>query len=132
MTVTEVVPGLTRESVQQISASKNEPGWMLERRLAAWQIFDSLPMPSRQDEQWRRTDIGKLKLDLLTPYTEADVGVVESPLQLGGPERGSGHASQLRDGQSFAGRRGGDPGSESSRISTRHCGNTPNSSGSTS
>jgi Fe-S cluster assembly protein SufD len=88
MTVTEVIPGLTRESVQQISASKNEPGWMLERRLAAWQIFDSLPMPSRQDEQWRRTDIGKLKLDLLTPYTEADVGVVESPLQLGGPNAG--------------------------------------------
>ena len=56
-------PGLTREAVEQISASKNEPNWMLERRLRAWQIFEALPMPSRQDEEWRRTDIGKLKLD---------------------------------------------------------------------
>src|SRR5438445_13886675 len=88
MAVTDISPGLTRESVQQISASKNEPNWMLERRLAAWQIFDALPMPSRQDEQWRRTDIGKLKLDRLSPYTAADIGVVQSPLQLGGPNAG--------------------------------------------
>src|SRR5947209_11268990 len=88
MAVTEMSPGLTRESVQQISAAKNEPNWMLERRLAAWQIFEALPMPSRQDEQWRRTDIGKLKLDRLTPYSEADAGTVESPLQLSGANAG--------------------------------------------
>lgn len=88
MTVTEIVPGLNREAVQQLSASKGEPNWMLERRLAAWQIFEALPMPSRQDEQWRRTDIGRLKLDRLTPYSEADSGTVESPLQLSGPHSG--------------------------------------------
>lgn len=88
MTVTEIVPGMTLEAVRQVSAAKREPAWMLERRLAAWQIFETLPMPSRTDEQWRRTDIGKLKLDRLSPYTETDVGIVESPLQLGGPNAG--------------------------------------------
>jgi Fe-S cluster assembly protein SufD len=88
MTVTEIVPGMTREAVQLVSASKNEPSWMLERRLAAWQIFEALPMPSRQEEQWRRTDIGKLKLDRLTPYTDSYAGTVESPLQLGGANAG--------------------------------------------
>lgn len=88
MTVTEIAPGMTREAVQQVSASKAEPSWMLERRLAAWQIFEALPMPSRQDEQWRRTDIGKLKLDRLTPYVDAAAGTVQSPLQLSGANAG--------------------------------------------
>ena len=88
MTVTEIVPGMTREAVQRVSAAKGEPAWMLERRLAGWHIFEGLPMPSRQDEQWRRTDIAKLKFDQLTPYSEAGSGSVESPLQLTGAHAG--------------------------------------------
>jgi len=37
-----------------------EPGWLRERRAAAWKRFESLPWPSRTDEEWRKTDIGGL------------------------------------------------------------------------
>jgi Fe-S cluster assembly protein SufD len=40
-------------------------GWLRDRRQAAWDAFTAMPMPSSQrDEDWRRTDISKLKLPL--------------------------------------------------------------------
>lgn len=38
--------GLNRQIVQEISALKNEPAWMLEFRLKALEIFEKKPMPS--------------------------------------------------------------------------------------
>jgi hypothetical protein len=38
--------GLTREMVRQISQMKNEPEWMTEFRLKAYDIFISKPMPT--------------------------------------------------------------------------------------
>src|SRR5690554_5272618 len=38
--------GLTREIVAQISEMKNEPGWMTDIRLQAFDIFQSKPMPT--------------------------------------------------------------------------------------
>lgn len=57
----------TRDAVIALSAAKSEPEWVLEQRLAAWEVFDALPMPSRSDEEWRRTDLRRLKLDRFTP-----------------------------------------------------------------
>src|SRR5205809_624856 len=37
--------GLSEEVVRDISARKNEPEWMLERRLKALKLFDRKPMP---------------------------------------------------------------------------------------
>lgn len=38
--------GLTEATVREISAAKNEPSWMLEYRLKAYETFKKLPMPS--------------------------------------------------------------------------------------
>ncbi len=38
--------GLSEDVVRDISAKKNEPEWMLERRLKALDIFDKKPMPT--------------------------------------------------------------------------------------
>ena len=46
--------------VIQRSQAAGEPAWMLERRKAAWQIFEATPMPTTTDEPWRRTDIRAL------------------------------------------------------------------------
>lgn len=51
-----IAPLLTREMVEQLSASKNEPAWLLNARLTAWELYDTLTMPSLQTEAWRRTD----------------------------------------------------------------------------
>ncbi|MCE9546765.1 MAG: Fe-S cluster assembly protein SufD [Planctomycetia bacterium] len=49
--------GFTDATFNDFLASRDEPGWLLDQRRAAWQKFNELPMPSRQDEEWMRTDI---------------------------------------------------------------------------
>lgn len=39
-------PGLTKEIVEEISKQKNEPEWMLQKRLKAFEIFQKMPLPS--------------------------------------------------------------------------------------
>jgi Fe-S cluster assembly protein SufB len=38
-------PGLTREIVEEISRQKNEPKWMLDIRLKAFEAYQKMPMP---------------------------------------------------------------------------------------
>lgn len=54
-------PTFTRDQVEAVSDGLREPAWLRERRLAAWEAFRSLPLPTLQDEAWRRTDIRPLK-----------------------------------------------------------------------
>lgn len=88
MTVVELSAGLTGEAVGRLSASKGEPSWLRKRRLEAWECFESIPMPNRQGEEWRRTDISKLKLDRLTSSAPAAGKPVPSPLALNGDASG--------------------------------------------
>ena len=39
-------PGVTEELVRRISQDKNEPEWMLQKRLEALKLFHELPMPN--------------------------------------------------------------------------------------
>jgi len=39
---------------------QGEPDWLLDRRRAAFDLYTRLPMPSRTDEEWRRTDVSRL------------------------------------------------------------------------
>src|SRR3989338_6988068 len=39
-------PGLSKEVVLEISRQKNEPEWMLERRLKALELYHNSPLPS--------------------------------------------------------------------------------------
>jgi len=56
--------GLTREVVEEISRMKDEPKWMLERRLEALDIFYSKPMP-----QWGG-DLSELDFDEIIYYVK--------------------------------------------------------------
>jgi Fe-S cluster assembly protein SufD len=58
----------TRDAVLALSEGRREPAWMLERRLQAWETFEALPYPGRQDEEWRRTDLRRLRLDRFAPH----------------------------------------------------------------
>ncbi len=50
---------LTRKTVEALSARMREPDWARARRIAAWDAFEQLPMPSvTHPEKWRRTNIG--------------------------------------------------------------------------
>jgi Fe-S cluster assembly protein SufD len=75
--VSEIPPTLSttlsRALVEELSAASGEPAWLRERRLAAWEAFVRLPLPSANDEEWRRTDISALDLDAfgVLPYSRA-------------------------------------------------------------
>lgn len=79
-TRTPAAPSLTVADVEALSTHLNEPQWLRERRLAAWELYDSLPMPSTSDEEWRRTDYRRIKWDeagrLQMPGDRADLAVI--------------------------------------------------------
>jgi len=59
---------VSEELVREISAAKNEPRWMLERRLDGLKHFLSCPMPS-----WG-ADLSGLDFEALTYYASPDTG----------------------------------------------------------
>ncbi len=56
-------PSYTKTDVEALSAKNNEPAWLLESRLAAWELYEGMPMPSLTDEEWRRTDYRSIRWD---------------------------------------------------------------------
>jgi Fe-S cluster assembly protein SufD len=82
--------GFTDEAIHELIARRAEPDWMRERRLEAWRAYQAIPMPARTDEEWRRTDLSRLRLDDIEPFTE----------ESGGPET---LVPQAERGEQFAG-----------------------------
>jgi len=74
--------GFSRQVVEELSSLRSEPPWLRQRRLDAWQVYEATPMPTLQDEDWRRTDLGALALDELLPFAEAPCPQVDSIAQL--------------------------------------------------
>jgi Fe-S cluster assembly protein SufD len=72
--------GFSREGVEAVSQARLETGAARDARLRAWELYESLPMPQRTDEEWRRTDLRALKLDRLRPATSdaSDVSPIEA------------------------------------------------------
>lgn len=58
--------GLNEEVVKNISKKKNEPEWMLEKRLEALKIYNLKPMPN-----WS-TDLSDLDIDEIVHYMETE------------------------------------------------------------
>jgi Fe-S cluster assembly protein SufD len=51
----------SRETVTALSTGLNEPDWLKEKRQVAWTVFEETPMPTTADEDWRRTDLKRIK-----------------------------------------------------------------------
>ncbi|MBO0702097.1 MAG: SufD family Fe-S cluster assembly protein, partial [Candidatus Dormibacteraeota bacterium] len=64
-------PTISRAAVEDLASLHSEPEWLRARRREAWDIFERLPMPSRTDEEWRRTDIRGLDLSEFEPFERA-------------------------------------------------------------
>lgn len=95
----QTLAGISADTVRALSASRNEPEWMLQKRLDAFAIYEQTPMPARTDEEWRRTSLRTLKLDryyfetdLATPAAslESVIGGAEHQLQFGTADQRSG------------------------------------------
>lgn len=51
----------TQSKVRAYIKQHDEPEWLAEKRQSAWQAFIEIPMPTIQDEAWRRTNLRKVK-----------------------------------------------------------------------
>ncbi|HEY2881133.1 MAG TPA: Fe-S cluster assembly protein SufD [Pirellulales bacterium] len=60
---TTAVSGIAHNQFDAFLAGRDEPEWLVACRRAAWQAFQDLPLPSRADEEWMRTDIRLFRLD---------------------------------------------------------------------
>ncbi|SFI57218.1 Fe-S cluster assembly protein SufB, partial [Natronobacterium gregoryi] len=66
--------GLNEETIRLISDDKNEPDWMLERRLRALEQFKSMPMPTGWPGQ---PDLSEVDVGEIVPYIRPDVEMRE-------------------------------------------------------
>jgi len=62
--------GLTEETIRLISEDKDEPDWMLERRLRALEQYHEMPMPTDWPAQ---PDLSELEVEEIIPYIRPDV-----------------------------------------------------------
>jgi Fe-S cluster assembly protein SufD len=99
------VRALSAETVEALSASKQEPIWMRDKRLAAWKLSQELAMPTSTEEEWRRTDLRGLDLSAyqpLPPVVQAVLRAEALPPVLGArlrlPETPVGGAIVHQDG----------------------------------
>ncbi len=59
---TPQAPNYTREQVAALSKANAEPAWLRDRRMQAWRMYESTPMPYLEEE-WRRTDYRHIRWD---------------------------------------------------------------------
>src|ERR687883_706103 len=60
--------GISAKTIKALSAFKNEPAWLTEKRISAWRTFEKTPMPTLRDEAWRYTDISDVRIEDFAPY----------------------------------------------------------------
>jgi len=53
---------ITRQDVEALSTRLKEPRWLTDRRLASFARQAELPVPGRENEEYRRTDLRRLDL----------------------------------------------------------------------
>ena len=62
----------TSQTLEEIASIQAEPDWLRARRRGALAAFERLPMPSRTDEEWRRTDVTKLDPAAFSKFEHAN------------------------------------------------------------
>lgn len=63
----EKAASFSADTVRALSQAWNEPQWMLDFRLAAWQQFEQMEWPKATDEAWRRTKLTGFDLNNFQP-----------------------------------------------------------------
>jgi Fe-S cluster assembly protein SufD len=83
---------VTERDVREVSARRDKPQWLRERREAAWRGYESMDFPALTDEEWRRTDVRAMTFDGVRALSaSAPIAGVE---QLPEPLRGAWDAGE--------------------------------------
>lgn len=87
---------LDADDVRALSRAKKDPAWLAKRRFSAWQLYKNTPMPTLDDEAWRRTDIRPFKWsEVERPALNGRAGRRRVPAALLKPLAGKTHGGQL-------------------------------------
>src|ERR1700738_2068780 len=70
----------TQASVEELSGLHGDADCRRARRREAFDIYERIPLPSRSDEEWRRTDIRALDLDSFEAFERADGAAPGDPI----------------------------------------------------
>ena len=65
---------LSIDAVTDLSGRLSEPGWLAERRTAAFDIFDKLELPDPKGEEWRYVDVRRFDFEA---FVAPEVGALE-------------------------------------------------------
>ena len=71
----------TIEAVEELASLHGEPDWMRARRRDAFAAYERMPLPSRSEEEWRRTDLRALDLDAFEAFERADGAAPTDPIE---------------------------------------------------
>jgi Fe-S cluster assembly protein SufD len=71
----------TAKAMEEIASLHGEPDWLRKRRRSAFDAFERLPMPSRIDEEWRRTDVSGLDVATFSQFEHRNGAGPAEPLE---------------------------------------------------
>src|SRR5437764_781344 len=71
---------LDLKAVEEIASLHGEPDWLRARRRQAFATYEALSLPSRTEEEWRRTDLSPLDLESFAPMEQANGAAPSAPI----------------------------------------------------
>lgn len=91
---------LTRSAVEELARALDEPGWLTERRLHAFDLFEKLEMPDPKGEEWRYTDVRRFDLAGFaapTPVDRPELGAPDGVLAVDFRTAARDHSDLLKE-----------------------------------
>jgi Fe-S cluster assembly protein SufD len=69
---------IDRQRVDELTSQFQEPSWLRDSRLHAWETYLQTPMPTGKEEEWRRLDVSGLDLTQLRTFDLAPAQKVDT------------------------------------------------------
>ncbi len=95
---------LTKDAVERLATDLGEPGWLAERRLQAFDVYEKLDLPDPKGEEWRYTNVRRFDFSIFdVPKPSQSAPEVSSELAAKGvviadlPTAARDHADLLKE-----------------------------------
>jgi Fe-S cluster assembly protein SufD len=77
-----LAPPFRWEAILERARANDEPEWVIKLRRDAWEVYESMPMPTLRDEAWRRTDYTHIDWNAAGRFVQPNgAGVKNIPAQ---------------------------------------------------
>jgi Fe-S cluster assembly protein SufD len=71
----------TLKAVEELGSLHGDPEWARARRRSAFEVFERLEMPAKHEEEWRRTDLKGLDLEVFAPFEDPNGAQPRAPVE---------------------------------------------------